>query len=134
MKVIDPRNFDLNSINEDKISNTIESFYKNDKSGFLQSYSELADVDKFFTLTSTVLTFSNVENAKMMYLEELKGDLRILKVLNMPNQSASYQDLVGQLPKNYTSYMKDNVVHSFISKFENIANQIKNNLKIILES
>jgi hypothetical protein len=134
MKVIDPRNFDLNSINEDKISNTIESFYKNDKSGFLQSYSELADVDKFFTLTSTVLTFSNVENAKLMYLEELRNDLRVLKVLNMPNQSASYQDLVGQLPKNYTSYMKDNVVHSFISKFENIANQIKNNLKIILES
>jgi hypothetical protein len=129
MKVIDPRNFDLNSINEDKISNTIESFYKNDKSGFLQSYSELADVDKFFTLTSTVLTFSNVENAKLMYLEELRNDLRVLKVLNMPNQSASYQDLVGQLPKNYTSYMKDNVVHSFISKFENIANQIKNNLK-----
>lgn len=129
MKVIDPRNFDLNSIKEDKISNTIEAFYKNDKSSFLQSYSELADVDKFFTLTSTVLTFSNVENAKMMYLEELKGDLRILKVLNMPNQSASYQDLVGQLPKNYTSFMKDNVVNSLISKFQNIANQIKNNLK-----
>lgn len=129
MKVIDPRNFDLNSIKEDKISNTIEAFYKNDKSSFLQSYSELTDVDKFFTLISTVLTFSNVENAKMMYLEELKGDLRILKVLNMPNQSASYQDLVGQLPKNYTSFMKDNVVNSLISKFQNIANQIKNNLK-----
>lgn len=137
MKVIDPRNFDLNSIKEDKISNTIESFYKNDKSGFLQSYSELADVDKFFTLTSTVLTFSNVENAKMMYLEELKNDLMILKVLNRGFSTRSntgtevlkYKKIIKQLPKGYQSYWKSEIVSDTIAKFENIANQIKNNLK-----
>lgn len=125
MKLIDPRNFDLNSINEDKISNTIEFFHKNDKSSFLESYSKLTDIDKFFTLTSTVLTISDVENAKKIFFEELRNDLKILKVLNMPNQSASYKDLVDQLPKNYTSFMMNNVVYSLISKFENIANQIK---------
>jgi hypothetical protein len=139
MKVIDPRTYDVNSLNESKIENTIESYYQGDKSLFLQRYSELSDGEKFYTLSATVLTLTNYTDAKRMYLEELRNDLMILKVLNKGDikwsiNDNSYKKIIKKLPKGYQTYWKSEIVSDTIAKFEDIANQIKNNLKIILES
>ena len=139
MKVIDPRTYDVKSLNESKIQDTIESYYQGDKPLFLQRYSELSDGEKFYTLSATVLTLTNYTDAKRMYLEELRNDLMILKVLNKGDikwsiNDNSYKKIIKKLPKGYQTYWKSEIVSDTIAKFEDIANQIKNNLKIILES
>jgi hypothetical protein len=74
-----------------------------------------------------------------MYLEELRNDLMILKVLNKGDikwsiNDNSYKKIIKKLPKGYQTYWKSKIVSDTITKFEDIAKQIKNNLKIILES
>jgi hypothetical protein len=103
-----------------KIESTIESFYECNKPLFLKSYSELSDGEKFYTLSATLLTLANLEFAKDMYLEELRSDLTILKTLNKPDNKH-----IGKLPENYQSYWNSSVVSETITKFEKIAQKLK---------
>lgn len=131
MQVIDPKTYDVNSLNVNKIESTIKSFYQNDKTLFLKNYSELSDIERFYTLSATILTFQNLDEAKRMYLDQLKTDLMVLRVLNKPeNQyTNSYTEIVKQLPKDYKSYWSSTEVSETINKFEAIGVEIENEIE-----
>ncbi len=78
----DPKTFGLP--NKEKVSNAIKLFFSEDKEQFINTYQELNNTDKFYALATCVYHFTNVKMARQMFLEELREDLRTLKLLNKP--------------------------------------------------
>jgi hypothetical protein len=129
MNIIDPKQFETVSLNEVKISSVFDKFYQEKKGEFIQSYSELSDIEQFYTLSALVLSFSSVEMAKNLFLDELAHDLRILKVLNKPLLSnKGCEEIVEELYKKYPEYQSywTSFVGETIDKFSEIAESVKN--------
>ena len=80
----DPKTFDLP--NKEKVSNVIKLFQSEDKEQFIKSYQELNNTDKFYAVATCVYYFTDVKMARQMFLEELREDLRTLKLLNKPKK------------------------------------------------
>lgn len=78
----DPKTFGLP--NKEKVSNVIKLFQSENKEQFIKSYQELNNTDKFYALATCVYYFTDVKMARKMFLEELREDLRTLKLLNKP--------------------------------------------------
>ena len=78
----DPKTFDIP--NKEKVKNVIKLFQSEDKEQFINSYGELNNTDKFYALATCVYYFTDVKMARQMFLEELREDLRTLKLLNKP--------------------------------------------------
>jgi len=78
----DPKTFGLP--NKEKVSNVIKLFQSEDKEQFINSYQELNNTDKFYAVATCVYYFTDVKMARQMFLEELREDLRTLKLLNKP--------------------------------------------------
>lgn len=62
-------------------------FKNRDKVNFISEYKKLSNSDKFYTLSTILLidAFNDLSVVKNMFLEELRSDLMILKILNDTN-------------------------------------------------
>jgi hypothetical protein len=103
----DPKTFDLP--NKEKVKNVIKLFQSEDKEQFINSYQELNNTDKFYAVATCVYYFTDVKMARQMFLEELREDLRTLKLLNKPKG----KDL--QFGYEYKGYSYDKAIMDRIS-------------------
>lgn len=103
----DPKTFSLP--NKEKVSNVIKLFQSEEKQQFINSYRELNNTDKFYTLATCVYYFTDVKMARQMFLEELREDLVTLKSLNKPNG----KDL--QFGYQYNGYANNKAIMDKIS-------------------
>lgn len=127
MNIIDPKQFDTTSLNEGKMDMVIENFHQKKKNEFIQTYSELSDIEQFYILSVLVLSYADSKMAKELFLDELTQDLRILRVLNNPHNPLNKHDstyilileeLNQKYPK-YDSYWSSEKVTKTIDKFLN---------------
>lgn len=83
LQVQDPKTFGLP--NKEKVANVIKLFFSEDKEQFLNAYYSLNNTDKFYAISVCVCDYTDVKMATKMFLEELREDLTILKILNKPS-------------------------------------------------
>ena len=123
MILTDPRTFNANDVNDNKVVNAIKTYNNQLKEDFLNLYADLSLAEKFYTLTVIVLGDSTSEQLKNILLPELENELRILKVLNKPsydNLTKEYEKLKSELPKGYRWFYLSNRFSDIISKYENL--------------
>ena len=85
LQIQDPKTFDQPS--ENKVIETVNLFFTEQKENFINSYYKLNNTDKFYTLYICLYNYKNYDMAKKMFLDELKEDLETLKIFNRPSLS-----------------------------------------------
>jgi hypothetical protein len=112
----DPKTF--GEPNKEKVSNTIKLFFSENKEQFINNYYKLDNTDKFYTLAVCFIylegNLEDISIAKKIFLEELREDLMILRVLNKPkgkDLGFGYQ---------YKGYFEDMTICDRLKQFNEI--------------
>ena len=122
LPLVDPRTY--NNPNMDNIKKCINNFYISDKSTFQNHYFSIPSVDKFYSLVSISLTFSDANFGRESFLEDIKQDLLVLKYLSIPIIDTAWVGELSNELKNYKSYWYDLAISKNIEQFEKFALEV----------